>query len=52
MPEKSHSLTNINEADFVNQYGPDADRIEGNPEAMLALVDLIFGFEPDRFPPS
>ena len=52
MPEKSHSHININEADFVNQFGPEADRIEGNPEAMLALVDLIFGFTDSKLPPS
>ena len=49
---KSHSILNINEADFVNQHAQEADRIEDSPEAMLALVDLIFGFEPEHLPPS
>lgn len=30
----------------------EAKRLEGDVEFMLRLVDLIFGFEPDRFPPS
>jgi len=43
---------NIKEADFVNQYSGEAERIEGDPAAMLALVDLILGLEPDKLPPS
>lgn len=46
------SKGNIIPTEIVNQYREEADRIEGNPAAMLALIDLIFGFEPDRFPPS
>ena len=30
----------------------EAKRLEGDVEFMLCLVDLIFGFEPDRLPPS
>lgn len=30
----------------------EAKRLEGDVEFMLRLVDLIFGFEPDRLPPS
>ena len=30
----------------------EAKRLEGDVEFMLRLVDLSFGFEPDRLPPS
>lgn len=30
----------------------ESKRLEGDVEFMLRLVDLIFGFEPDRLPPS
>ena len=30
----------------------EAKRLEGDVEFMLRLVDLIFGFEPGRLPPS
>jgi len=30
----------------------DAARIWEDAEAMLRLVDIIFGFEPDKYPPS
>lgn len=30
----------------------EAKRLEGDAEFMLRLVDLIFGFDGDRFPPS
>lgn len=48
---KDSSPININRREIVNEATrADADRIEGNPEKMLALIDLIFGFEPDKFP--
>lgn len=37
----------LNPEDFL-----EAKRLEGDAEFMLRLVDLIFGFEKDRFPPS
>jgi len=43
---------NINEAEIVKRHGEEARRIEEDPEAMLHLVDLIFGFGPDRWPVS
>lgn len=43
---------NINEEKIVNAYTEEAQSIEGDPAAMLALVDLILGMEPDRLPPS
>ena len=43
---------NIIRPEIVTQHREEAQRIEGNPAAMLALIDLIFGFEPDRNPPS
>ena len=46
------SHTNINDAEIVNQHSDEARRIEADPAAMLALVDLILGVEPDRLPPS
>lgn len=50
---KDSSPINISRREIVNEATrADADRIEGNPEKMLALIDLIFGFEPDKFPPS
>ena len=50
---KDSSPININRAEIVNEATrADADRIEGDPEKMLALIDLIFGFAPDKFPPS
>lgn len=30
----------------------EAERLEDDPELMLRLVDLIFGWEPSRLPPS
>lgn len=30
----------------------EAERLEDDPELMLRLVDLIFGWEPSRWPPS
>lgn len=50
--EESPPLININAPDFVNRYGPEADAIENNPDKMLALVDLIFGFTDSKLPPS
>lgn len=52
MKEKVNPPININTADFVNQWGPEAGRIEGDAEKMLALVDLIFGFTESNLPPS
>ena len=46
--ESDTPLSNINTPENVNQ----ADRIEGNPEKMLDLIDLIFGFTESRLPPS
>ena len=50
--KKSSAPININLPENVNQYREEAERIENDPAAMLALVDLIFGFEESRFPPS
>jgi hypothetical protein len=52
MKEKMNPPININGPDFVNRWGADADRIEGNPEKMLALVDLIFALQDETLPPS
>ena len=52
MKQSCDSSKNIIPPEIVNQHREEADRIEGNPAAMLALIDLIFGFEPDRNPPS
>lgn len=52
MKEKSASSININEAEIVNQHREAADRIEGDPQKMLALIDLIFGFTESQLPPS
>ena len=49
---KFSSHIDITEPENVNRLHEEADRIENSPEAMLALVDLIFGFQEDRFPPS
>lgn len=46
--ESDTPLSNINTPENVNQ----ADRIEGNPEKMLDLIDLIFGFTESHLPPS
>lgn len=47
---------NKNEESVNDTLKPDdfleAKRLEGDAEFMLRLVDLIFGFEPDRLPPS
>lgn len=52
-PEKDfHPHININESENVNRLREEADRIEDSPEAMLALVDMIFGFTESKFPPS
>lgn len=48
----NESPGNIIRPEIVNQHREEADRIEGNPAAMLALIDLIFGFDTNRFPPS
>ena len=48
---KKPSPININDAENVI-LRQEADRIEGNPWKMLDLIDLIFGFEPPKFPPS
>ena len=55
--EKIHPHRNNKNAESVNDaLKPDdfleAKRLEGDVEFMLRLVDLIFGFEQDRFPPS
>lgn len=55
--EKVHPSINNKNAESVNDaLKPDdfleAKRLEGDVEFMLRLVDLIFGFEPDRLPPS
>ena len=36
----------------VNPLSREADRILQDPETILALVDLIFGFQEDTLPPS
>lgn len=41
----------VNEALTPEDF-QEAKRLEGDVEFMLRLVDLIFGFEPDRLPPS
>lgn len=48
---KESSYNNIIPAENVN-LSREADRIEGNVDRMLQLVEMIFGFEEDRFPPS
>lgn len=54
---EKHPHRNNKNAESVNDaLKPDdfleAKRLEGDAEFMLRLVDLIFGFESDRFPPS
>ena len=49
---KNSSPINIITPDYVNQLKAEADRIAEDPEAMLALVDLIFGFQESHLPPS
>lgn len=54
---EKHPYRNNKNAESVNDaLKPDdlleAKRLEGDVEFMLRLVDLIFGFEPDRLPPS
>ena len=49
MKESFHK--NIIPEENVN-LSREADRIEGSVEKMLQLVEMIFGFEEDRFPPS
>ena len=39
-------------AEDVKRFSQEADRIALDPDKMLALVDLIFGFQEDRLPPS
>ena len=46
--ESDTPLSNINTPENVNR----ADSIEGDPEKMLDLIDLIFGFTESRLPPS
>jgi hypothetical protein len=47
---------NINPPESVNLQGETileaAVRIENDPAKILALVDLIFGFEDNHLPPS
>lgn len=55
--KKVHPSINNKNGESVNDaLKPDdfleAKRLEGDVDFMLRLVDLIFGFEPDRFPPS
>lgn len=53
--KKPYLMGNIKPTESVNITEDDmeeAERIEGNPDLMLRLVDLIFGFEPDKLPPS
>jgi len=54
--EKHPYRNNKNEESVNEALTPDdfleAKRLEGDVEFMLRLVDLIFGFEPDRLPPS
>lgn len=52
-----HPYRNNKKEESVNDaLKPDdfleAKRLEGDVEFMLRFVDLIFGFEPDRLPPS
>lgn len=54
---EKHPYRNNKNAESVNDaLKPDdfleAKHLEGDVEFMLRLVDLIFGFEPDRLPPS
>lgn len=54
---EKHPYRNNKNAESVNDaLKPDdfleAKRLEEDAEFMLRLVDLIFGFEKDRFPPS
>ena len=48
---KKPSLININDAEIVT-LRQEADRIENSPAKMLDLIDLIFGLEPSKYPPS
>lgn len=54
--EKHPYRNNKNEESVNEALTPEdfleAKRLEGDVEFMLRLVDLIFGFEPDRLPPS
>ena len=43
---------NIKDSEIVTRFREEADRIELSLEAMLDLVDLIFGFQENRLPPS
>ena len=52
MKKISKLSVNINSPESVKRLVEDADRIEGDPEKMLDLVDLIFGFTESRLPPS
>ncbi len=49
---KTYPPINIIPPESVNELRDEVDRIAQDPEAMLHLVDLIFGFEKDKFPPS
>ena len=42
---------NINDAENVI-LRQEAERIENNPAKMLDLIDMIFGLEPSKYPPS
>ena len=46
------SHINITRPDFVNEKTKKVAKIEGNAEAMLDLIDLIYGFTQDKLPPS
>lgn len=46
------STGNINELENVNSLRAEADMIELSPAAMLALVDMILGFQEGRQLPS
>ncbi len=55
--EKIHPSINNKTGESVNDaLTPEdfleAKRLEGDAEFMLRLVDLIFGFEGGKFPPS
>lgn len=55
MKKSSLPLINIETAESVNLKPDDfleAKRLEGDVDFMLRLVDLIFGFQDDKFPPS
>ena len=43
---------NIEIPESVKRQLAEEPPLELDPARMLAVIDLIFGFEPDRFPPS